>query len=79
MKIVYNIQAIHMDSIVEDKNAVNILLGTLEKLDDEIESAIDTLEIMSDPETLNNIEEGLRDIKEGRFITFEDFLSKHGC
>jgi len=44
-----------MDSIVEDKNAVNILLRTLEKLDDEIESAIDTLEIMSDPETLNNI------------------------
>jgi len=68
-----------MDSIVEDKNAVNILLGTLEKLDDEIESAIDTLEIMSDPKTLNNIEEALRDIKEGRFITFEDFLSKHGC
>jgi hypothetical protein len=68
-----------MDSIVEDKNAVNILLGTLEKLDDEIESAIDTLEIMSDPKTLNNIEEGLRDINEGRFITFEDFLSKHGC
>jgi len=66
-----------MDSIVEDKNAVNILLGTLEN--DEIESAIDTLEIMGDPETLNNIEEGLRDIKEGRFITFEDFLSKHGC
>ena len=79
MKIGYNIQAIHMDSIVEDKNAVNILLGTLEKLDDEIESAIDTLEIMSDPETLDNIEESLRDIKEGRFITFEDFLSKHGC
>ena len=68
-----------MDSIVKDKNAVNILLGTLEKLDDEIESAIDTLEIMSDPETLDNIEEGLRDINEGRFITFEDFLSKHGC
>ena len=68
-----------MDSIVKDKNAVNILLETLEKLDDEIESAIDTLEIMSDPETLDNIEEGLRDINEGRFITFEDFLSKHGC
>ena len=68
-----------MDSIIKDKNAINILIGTLEKLDDEIESAIDTLEIMNDPETLNNIEEGLRDIKEGRFITFKDFLSKHGC
>ena len=67
-----------MDSIVEEENAVNILLGTLEKLDDEIESAIDTLEVMSDPETLNNIEEGLNDIKEGRIITFEEFLIKHG-
>ncbi|MBE0524092.1 MAG: hypothetical protein IBX40_07155 [Methanosarcinales archaeon] len=67
-----------MDSIVEEENAVNILLGTLEKLDDEIESAIDTLEVMSDPETLKNIEEGLNDIKEGRIITFEEFLIKHG-
>ena len=67
-----------MDSIVEEENAVNILLGTLEKLDDKIESAIDTLEVMSDPETLKNIEEGLNDIKEGRIITFEEFLIKHG-
>ena len=29
---------------------------TLEKLDEEVESAIDTLEIMSDPTTLKNIE-----------------------
>jgi hypothetical protein len=67
-----------MDSIIEEENAVNILLGTLEKLDDEIESAIYTLEVMSDPETLKNIEEGLNDIKEGRIIPFEEFLIKHG-
>ena len=67
-----------MDSIIEEENAVNILLGTLEKLYDEIESAIDTLEVMSDPETLKNIEEGLNDIKEGRIIPFEEFLIKHG-
>jgi len=29
---------------------------TLEKLDEKVESAIDTLEIMSDPTTLKNIE-----------------------
>jgi len=62
-----------VDSLVKDKNTINILLETLEKLDDEIESAIDTLEIMSDSGTLNNIEEGLRDIKEGWFIAFGDF------
>jgi hypothetical protein len=67
-----------MDSIIEEENAVNILLGTLERLDDEIESAIHTLEVMSDPETLKNIEEGLNDIKEGRIIPFEEFLIKHG-
>jgi predicted transcriptional regulator len=44
----------------------------------EIESAIETLEIMNDNETLKAIEEGLQDIKNGRVIKFEDFLKKHG-
>lgn len=47
-------------------------------MDTEIESAIETLEIISDNETLKAIEEGLRDIKNARVIKFEDFLKKHG-
>jgi len=46
--------------------------------DPSIESAIETLEIMRDNETLKAIEEGLQDIKNGRVIKFEDFLKNMG-
>lgn len=49
-----------------------------EKKDCEIDSAIETNEILSDGETLEAIKEGLQDIKNGKAIRFEDFLRKHG-
>ena len=67
-----------MQTAFKENNAVDILIETLEKMDHEIESAIDTLEVMSDSETLNDIKEGLQDIKEGRILSFEDLLSKQG-
>lgn len=50
---------------------------TFGKLDKEIESVNNTLEIMSDPTTLKNIEEELKDVKERRIMTFEEFPNKH--
>ena len=50
---------------------------TLETLDEEIESVNDTFEIMSGPTTLKNIEHGVKDVKERRIMTFEEFLNKH--
>lgn len=45
-----------MKTAIKNRNdAVNIS----EKIDDEIESAIDTIEVMTNPETLKGIEEGL--------------------
>lgn len=35
------------------------------------ESLIETIEILSDPEMMRGIAEGLRDFKEGRFKSFE--------
>jgi len=55
-----------------------VFIETLRRVDSEIESAIETLEIMSDTETLKAIEDGLQDIKNGRVIKFEDFLKKNG-
>ncbi len=55
-----------------------VFIETLKKVDSEIESAIETLEILSDSETLKAIVEGLQDIKNGRVIKFEDFLREHG-
>ena len=67
-----------MKTVVKNNDAINILIGTLEKMDDEIESAIETLEIMADPQTLKDIEDGLQDINEGHMSTLDEFLTKHG-
>ena len=67
-----------METAVKNNDAINILIGTLEKMDDEIESAIETLEIMADPQTLKDIEDGLQDINEGHMSTLDEFLTKHG-
>jgi len=67
-----------MNTAAEAENTTEIFIETLKKVDFEIESAIETLEILRDNETLKAIEEGLQDIKAGRVIRFEDFLKKHG-
>ena len=67
-----------MNTAAETENAADIFIETIRRAYGEIESAIETLEIMSEPETLKNIEEGLREIREGKCIKFEDFLKKHG-
>ncbi len=62
----------------ETESITEIFIETLKKVDTEIESAIETLEILSDKEILEEIKEGLQDIKNGKVIGFEDFLRKHG-
>ena len=52
-----------MQTAFKENNAFDISIGALE--------------VMSDSETHNDIKEGLQDIKEGRFLRFEQFLSKH--
>jgi len=64
--------------MAESQTQTQVFIETLRRVDTEIESAIETLEIMNDNETLKAIEEGLQDIKNGRVIKFEDFLKKHG-
>ncbi|MDO8724960.1 MAG: hypothetical protein Q7J35_02700 [Candidatus Methanoperedens sp.] len=67
-----------MNTIAEAETQTQVFIETLRRVDIEIESAIETLEIINDNETLRAIEEGLQDIKNGRVIKFEDFLKKHG-
>jgi len=67
-----------MNTLAEAETLTQVFIETLRRVDTEIESAIETLEIMSDSETLKAIEEGLQDIKNGRVIKFEDFLKKYG-
>ena len=60
----------------EAENGTDVFIETLRRVNGEIESAIETLEILNDSETLKAIEEGVQDIKAGRVIRFEDFLKK---
>jgi predicted transcriptional regulator len=68
---------VNMNTMAEAETQTQVFIETLRRVDTEIESAIETLEIMSNNETLKAIEEGLQDIKNGRVIKFEDFLKKH--
>ncbi len=52
-----------MNTAAETESASDVFIETLRRVDGEIESAIETLEILSDSETLKAIEEGLQDIK----------------
>ncbi len=59
-------------------DTAKIIIEVLERIDDEVEGAIETLEILGDKATLKRIEKGLQDIKAGNVISFDDFLKKHG-
>ena len=65
-----------MNTAAEAEDATDVFIETLRRVHGEIESAIETLEILNDSETLKAIEEGVQDIKAGRVIRFEDFLKK---
>mgnify|MGYP007013839220 CR=1 FL=1 len=47
----------------------------LVKLRDFIDSLIETVEVMSDDELLREIEEALEDVKKGRLISWNEFLT----
>jgi len=60
-----------------------ILLEDLAKLRDrllkdleELDSIIETLEIMSDEELMKSIERGLKDIEEGNVVDFEELIKE---
>lgn len=43
---------------------------------EEYESWMETLDIMSNPELVKGIEEGKKDIREGRYITLDEYMAK---
>ena len=60
-----------------DQTLIEDLIRVKEKLSkdvEELESLIETLEIMSDPELMESIRRGLEDIKKGDVIDFEELM-----
>lgn len=45
---------------------------------EEYEGWLETLDIMSNPETVKGIERGKKDLKEGRYITLDELMEKEG-
>ncbi len=64
--------------MITEKDLTKVVIEAFERMSKEIESVIETLEIMGDEETVKGIEEGLKDIKEGNIVSFDEFLKKHG-
>ena len=52
-------------------------LFELLKIREEIDSLFETLEILKDEETLESIRKGMKDIREGDFISLEEFKEKY--
>jgi len=48
------------------------------KIREEIDSFIETLEILEDKELLKDIEEGIRDVEDGNIISFDDLVKELG-
>jgi len=55
-----------------------VLIELLNRFQEEVEAAIETLEIQQDRELLESIERGLKDFEESRVISLEELKTKHG-
>ncbi len=48
------------------------------RIREEIDSFIETLEILEDEETLESIRKGMKDIEEGNVISLDELIEKYG-
>lgn len=48
------------------------------RIREEIDSFIETLEILEDEETLESIKKGMKDIEEGNVISLDEMIEKYG-
>jgi hypothetical protein len=67
-----------MGTTMKEEDKTKIMIDVLQNIENEISSAIETLEIQSEDEILQSIERGVEDIKKNRVHTFDSFLKKHG-
>mgnify|MGYP001091983492 CR=1 FL=1 len=55
-----------------------VLVELLKHFQEDVEAAIETLEILQDKELLESIRRGLKDFEEGRVLSFEELKAKYG-
>jgi len=64
--------------MVTVEESSRVLLELLKHFQEDIEAAIETLEVLQDKKLLESIRRGLKDIEEGRVLSFEELKAKHG-
>jgi hypothetical protein len=67
-----------MKSKVDSKKVDKMAVLELLRIREEIDSFIETLEILEDEELLKDIEEGIKDVEEGNVISFNDLVKELG-
>jgi hypothetical protein len=67
-----------MKSKVSSEEVNKMAVLELLKIREEIDSFIETLEILEDKELLKDIEEGIRDVEGGNVISFDDLVKELG-
>ncbi|MBU7009194.1 MAG: hypothetical protein HXS46_00785 [Theionarchaea archaeon] len=67
-----------MKSKVSSEKVNKMAVLELLKIREEIDSFIETLEILEDKELLKDIEEGIRDVEDGNIISFDDLVKELG-
>ena len=63
-----------MESRVSSEKVDKMAVLELLRIREEIDSFIETLEILEDEELLKDIEEGIKDDEEGNVISFDNLL-----
>ena len=66
-----------MESRTKIEQANKMALFELLRIREEIDSFIETLEILED-ETLESIKKGMKDIEEGNVISLDEMIEKYG-
>jgi hypothetical protein len=67
-----------MKSEISSESINRMAVVELLKIREEIDSFIETLEILKDEELLRDIEEAKKDIEEGNAISFDDLVKELG-
>jgi len=67
-----------MESRTKIEEANKMALFELLRIREEIDSFIETLEILEDEETLESIKKGMKDIEEGNTMSLDELIEKYG-
>ncbi len=67
-----------MEPKTEIQDANRMAFFELLRIREEVDSFIETLEILEDEETLESIRKGMKDIEEGNVISLDELIEKYG-